>query len=50
MLHIRRATLLLRFLIMSPDPYFFIFNFRAIRNILVVLGRIIEQVHMESHI
>ena len=35
----------LRFQIMSPDPYFyFIFVSASIINILMVLGRIIEQV------
>ena len=43
----------LRFQIMSPDPYFTSFsehNFATVWNILMVLGRIIEQVSMECHV
>ena len=40
----------LRFQIMSPDPYFyFIFVSASIINILMVLGRIIEQVSVECY-
>ena len=44
----------LPFLIMSPDPYFTSFSFLdhnsgTIRNILMVLGRIIEQVDLKGH-
>ena len=44
----------LRFLIMSPDPYFTSFSFLdhnsgTFRSILMLLGRIIEQVNMECH-
>ena len=42
----------LRFQIMSPDPYSFLFlerNSASIRNILMVLGRIIEHVSVECH-
>ena len=40
------------FLIMSPDPYFTSFSFMecnsaTVRNILMVLGRITEQVNIE---
>ena len=44
----------LRFLIMSPDPYFTSFSFpernsATIKNILMVLSRLIEQVNVECH-
>ena len=44
----------LQFKIMSPEPYFtsVLFlerNSASIRNILMVLGRIIEQVNVECH-
>ena len=44
----------LPFLIMSPDPYLTSFLFLdhssgTIRNILIVLGRIIEQVNIKCH-
>ena len=42
------------FLVMSPDPYYFSFRFpehksATVRNILMVLGRIIEQISAECH-
>ena len=45
----------LHFLIMSPDPYFtsssFLeYNSVTIRNILMVLGKFIEQVNMECRV
>ena len=45
----------LRVLIMSPDPQFTSFSFLAlnsatVRNIIVVLGRIIEQLNVECPI
>ena len=44
----------LPFLIISPDPYFTSFSFMdhnsgTIRNILMILSRILEQVNMEGH-
>ena len=47
--------MVLLFIIMSPDPFFFTsFSFRehysaTVRNILMILGRI-EQVNTECHI
>ena len=44
----------LRFQIMPPDPYFYFFlflerNSASTKTILMVLGRIIEQVGVECH-
>ena len=44
-----------RFLIMSPDPYFTPFSFPdhnsgTIRNILMVLGKIIEDIRADCRI
>ena len=49
------SSVYLCFLVMSPDPYFFFIlvsehNSTTTRNILMVLGRIIEQVNAECHI
>ena len=51
----RMTTLHIFVPIMSPDPYFTSFsflehNFVTIRNILMILGRIIEQVNMECRV
>ena len=47
-------TAYLRFLIMSPDPYYsFSFpdrNSATVRNILLILGRIIEQISAERRV
>ena len=55
MSHTRMTTLHFFVPIMSPDPYFTSFsflehNFVTIRNILMILGRIIEQVNMECRV
>ena len=49
---VTRMTTLLHFLIMSPKPIFISFSFLeyncvTIRNILMILGRVIEQVNIE---
>ena len=52
MLHARMATFLIySFLITSPYPYFNSFsehNSAAMRNIIMILGRIAEQVSAKS--
>ena len=56
MSHIRMTPLsCLHFLLMSPDPYFTSFSFpennsATVRNIFMVLKRIIEQVIAECRI
>ena len=49
------TTLLIFFIIMSPDPYFTSFSFREhnsaiVSNVLMIHGRITEQVNTECHI
>ena len=49
------TALLIFFITVSPDPYFTSFSFReynsaTIRNILMIHGRIIEQVNTECRI